>query len=180
MRPIIIPVTTGPPSPPSTPAMPSQQGAECVAGRQGGPANGSRCTAMQRSLVQAKSRSLPNRQPIDPRSLFAALRREESQENGKSDGRKAQGQFGGREFHQLGHILFVARVPPPSQRRRRSFQISLPQQPGEIRRHPGLLQFHCQLRQRLHRKPHSTRTTGRSESEGRGEAKPVRRQLVFR
>ncbi|KAL1421900.1 hypothetical protein MTO96_022609 [Rhipicephalus appendiculatus] len=26
MRPIIIPVTTGPPSPPSTPAMPSQQG----------------------------------------------------------------------------------------------------------------------------------------------------------
>ncbi|KAL1421898.1 hypothetical protein MTO96_022609 [Rhipicephalus appendiculatus] len=88
MRPIIIPVTTGPPSPPSTPAMPSQQGAECVAGRQGGPANGSRCTAMPRSLVQAKSRSLPNRQPIDPRSLFAALRREESQENGKADGRK--------------------------------------------------------------------------------------------
>ncbi|KAH7962730.1 hypothetical protein HPB52_017695 [Rhipicephalus sanguineus] len=31
---------------------------------------------------------LPNRQPIDPRSLFAALRREESQENGKADGRK--------------------------------------------------------------------------------------------
>lgn len=43
---------------------------------------------MPRQVVQAKSRSLPARQPIDPRSLFAALRREESRENGKADGRK--------------------------------------------------------------------------------------------
>ncbi|XP_077555685.1 uncharacterized protein LOC144170045 isoform X2 [Haemaphysalis longicornis] len=86
MRPIIIPVSTGPPSPSGT-SFP--QGAECVLGRRAGPpANGSssRVAVTAREIAQAKSRSLPARQPLDPKSLFAAFRREESSRvNGKAD-----------------------------------------------------------------------------------------------
>ncbi|KAH9370264.1 hypothetical protein HPB48_007399 [Haemaphysalis longicornis] len=65
------------------------RGAECVLGRRAGPpANGSssRVAVTAREIAQAKSRSLPARQPLDPKSLFAAFRREESSRvNGKAD-----------------------------------------------------------------------------------------------